>query len=693
MKYHVKHYIKGRIRLSLNLPPLDERQADTIKYYMLKSDGIISVKVYQRTASIAIEYSGNTKNILKIVEEFNLNNVEVPDRMIENTGTALDNKYKEKLLTLVAVRFIMKSIMPPVVGMAYGIIRSIKYIKEAAKSLSKAKLDVNVLDATAITVSMARGDFATAGSIMFLLTVGEILEEWTHKKTIGDLARTMSLNIGQVWKQDGDARVLVDGSGIKVSDNIVVQMGNVVPFDGNIVEGEAMMNLVSLTGESKPVYKSVDSYVYAGTVVEEGEIVVEVKELSGTTRYDRIIKLIEESEKLKSNVENRAEVLANNLVPYTFMGTGLVYLLTGNAMKALSVLLVDFSCALKLAMPITVLSAMREARENNINVKGGKYLESMAEADIIVFDKTGTLTKATPEVVDIINFGPGDLTEKIRVAACLEEHFPHSMARAVVEEAARREIYHDEMHSKVEYIVAHGVVSYVDGKKVMIGSEHFIFNDEKCSVHEEYQKAFDELPEEYSHLFFAVKDKLEAVILIEDPLRDEAVDMMRDLKELGIKKTVMMTGDNKRIASSIAKKVGIDKYYSEVLPENKAEYVEAQKENGSIIAMIGDGVNDAPALAASDVGIAMSRGAELAREISDVNILKDDLSLLPKYRELSMGMMKRIDYNYKSIIGINMFLILLGVGGLIQPMTSAIIHNASTLGIGLYSTKNILKDR
>ena len=547
-----------------------------------------------------------------------------------------------------------------------------------------------MLDATAIGVSVARGDFSTAGSVMFLLGIGEILEEWTHKKSVDDLARTMSLNVSKVWLKTEDQEVLVPASKIKAGDRIVIRMGTVIPFDGDIVDGEAMINQASLTGESVSVRKTVGSYAYAGTVVEEGEITVGVKQVSGNSRFDKIVTMIEESEKLKSGVESKAEHLADRLVPYSLGGTALTYLLTRNVTKALSILMVDFSCALKLSMPISVLSAIREANLYNITVKGGKYLEAVAEADTIVFDKTGTLTKATPTVVDVVPFDGRTPDELLRIAACLEEHFPHSMAKAVVNAAKEKNLDHEEMHSKVEYVVAHGISTTIDDKNVIIGSSHFVFEDEKCTIPEGKQELFDSLPEEYSHLYLAIENQLAGVICIEDPLREEAKTVVAELKKTGFGKIVMMTGDSDRTASAIAKRVGVDEYYSEVLPEDKAAFVEKEKAAGRKVIMIGDGINDSPALSAADVGIAISNGAEIAREIADITVGADDLGQIVTLRRLSNRLMKRIQSNYRFIVGFNSGLIVLGVTGVIQPTTSALLHNTSTLAIGLKSMKNLL---
>ena len=580
--------------------------------------------------------------------------------------------------------------MPYSVRACITAVKSVKYLWMGVRTLAKGKIEVPVLDATAIGVSMFRGDIATAGSVMFLLGIGEILEEWTHKKSVGDLARSMSLNISKVWLVSDGQEVLVPFSSIKSGDRVRIHMGNVIPFDGTVVEGEAMVNQASLTGESVAVRKIENGEVYAGTVVEEGELTIRVREANGSSKFEKIVTMIEESEKLKSGLESKAEHLADKLVPYTLAGTGLTYLLTRNVTKALAVLMVDFSCALKLAMPISVLSAIREASSYNVTVKGGKYLEAMAEADTIVFDKTGTLTKAQPTVVDVVPFCDKTPDELLRIGACLEEHFPHSMAKAVEDAAKRRSLYHEEMHSKVEYIVAHGISSYIEGKKTVIGSSHFVFEDEKCRIRPEYQERFDTLPGEYSHLFLAIDGELVAVICIEDPLREEAGEMVRLLKEEGISKIVMMTGDSERTAVSIAKRVGVDEYYSEVLLEDKADFIEREKAAGRKVVMIGDGINDSPALSAADAGIAISDGAELAREIADITIAAEDLREIVILKRLSNAMINRIQGNYRGVVGINAALIALGVAGIIRPTTSALLHNTSTLAISLKSMGNLL---
>ena len=572
----------------------------------------------------------------------------------------------------------------------YTTFKSLKYIYAGVRSLCTGKLEVAVLDATAIGVSVLRDDIATASSVMFLLGIGELLEEWTHKKSVDDLARSLSLNVKKVWMKKDDQEILVSASDIKVGDEVVVRMGKVIPFDGVVTGGEAMVNQASLTGESVPVRRVEHNSVYAGTVIEEGELTVRVKEVGGSSRFEKIVTMIEDSEKLKSASESKAEHLADRLVPYTLGGTALTYLLTRNVTKALSVLMVDFSCALKLAMPVSVLSAIREASLYNITVKGGKYLEAVAEADTIVFDKTGTLTKAKPTVVDVISFNGENPDELLRIAACLEEHFPHSMAKAVVNEAKKLHLEHEEMHSKVEYMVAHGISSTIEGKKVIIGSHHFVFEDEKCVIPTGKEAEFAALPEEYSHLYLAIENKLAAVICIEDPLREEAEAVINSLRKAGISNIVMMTGDSERTASAIAKRVGVDQYFSEVLPEDKAKFVENEKANGKKVIMIGDGINDSPALSAADVGIAISDGAEIAREIADITISADDLYQIVTLKFISNGLMKRIKRNYRQIVGINTSLILLGVSGVIMPTTSALLHNTSTLLITLKSMNNLL---
>lgn len=667
------------------------RQADTLLYYLENKSEVISAKVYERTGDAVIRYKGERRRILEMLRSFCYDKVVVPNEVLETSGRALNAAYQEKIIDKILFRWMRKWFLPYPMTALYTAEMSVKYIYQGLKILCKGKIEVPVLDATAIGVSILRNDFDTASSIMFFLSIGELLEEWTHKKSVDDLARMMSLNVEKVWIKKNDQEILVAASTVKKGDLIVVHMGNVIPFDGTVIEGEAMINQAALTGESVPVRRSSEDSVYAGTVLEEGEITLRVEKTGGSSRFEKIVTMIEASEKLKSSLEGKAEHLADQLVPYTFAGTGLVYLLTRNVTKALSVLMVDFSCAMKLAMPISVLSAIREASKYHLTVKGGKYLEAVAEADTIVFDKTGTLTKAHPTVVDVISFNGDDPDELLRVAACMEEHFPHSMAKAVVYAAKKRNLEHEEMHSKVEYMVAHGISTEIEGKRAVIGSYHFVFEDEKCRIPEGKEELFESLSGEYSHLYLAMEQELAAVIRIEDPLRDEAVEVIRLLKEEGIANIVMMTGDSERTAASIAKRVGVDDYDSEVLPEEKARFVEKERAKGKKVIMIGDGINDSPALSAADVGIAISDGAELAREIADITISADNLYELVLLKRLSDRLMQRIGRNYRLIVGINAALIALGVAGILQPTASALFHNTSTLFIGLDSMKNLME--
>ena len=667
------------------------RQADTLLYYLENKSEVISAKVYERTGDAVIRYKGERRRILEMLRSFCYDKVVVPNEVLETSGRALNAAYQEKIIDKILFRWMRKWFLPYPMTALYTAAMSVKYIYQGLKILCKGKIEVPVLDATAIGVSILRNDFDTASSIMFFLSIGELLEEWTHKKSVDDLARMMSLNVEKVWIKKNDQEILVAASTVKKGDLIVVHMGNVIPFDGTVIEGEAMINQAALTGESVPVRRSSEDSVYAGTVLEEGEITLRVEKTGGSSRFEKIVTMIEASEKLKSSLEGKAEHLADQLVPYTFAGTGLVYLLTRNVTKALSVLMVDFSCAMKLAMPILVLSAIREASKYHLTVKGGKYLEAVAEADTIVFDKTGTLTKAHPTVVDVISFNGDDPDELLRVAACMEEHFPHSMAKAVVYAAKKRNLEHEEMHSKVEYMVAHGISTEIEGKRAVIGSYHFVFEDEKCRIPEGKEALFESLSGEYSHLYLAMEQELAAVIRIEDPLRDEAVEVIRLLKEEGIANIVMMTGDSERTAASIAKRVGVDDYDSEVLPEEKARFVEKERAKGKKVIMIGDGINDSPALSAADVGIAISDGAELAREIADITISADNLYELVLLKRLSDRLMQRIGRNYRLIVGINAALIALGVAGILQPTASALFHNTSTLFIGLDSMKNLME--
>ena len=692
MKFVIKHEIRGRIRVHLIGKAMSFAQADTLQYQFEQMKDVTAVKVQERTMDVTICYIGSRKHIITALGQFSYDKVEVPEVYLKNSGREMNRFYWDKLVDQTVVHFVNKIFLPAPLRAGIATVRSVKYIVQGVKTLAKRKIEVPVLDATAISVSLIRGDYKTAVAVMFLLSMGEILEEWTHKKSVGDLARSLSLNIDKVWLVTDDTEVQVSVAQIKEGDRIRVHMGAVIPFDGIVMEGEALVNQASLTGESLPVRKAAESPVYAGTVVEEGEITLLVKESTGSSKYEKIMTMIEDSEKLKSSLEGKAEHLADRLVPYTFLGTGLTLVLTRNTVKALSVLMVDFSCALKLAMPLSVLSAIRESSAHDITVKGGKFLEAVAEADTIVFDKTGTLTKAQPTVVEVIPFDDRSPDELLCIAACLEEHFPHSMATAVVVEAMKRGLVHEELHTKVEYIVAHGISSTINDKKIIIGSYHFVFEDEGAVVPEDKKEQFEQLPEQYSHLYMAMDGKLVAVICIEDPLRVETAEVIRELKHLGIHKVVMMTGDSDRIAANIAQKAGVDAYYSEVLPEDKANFVEQEKKAGHKVIMVGDGINDSPALSAADVGIAISEGAEIAREIADVTIAADDLREIITLKKISNALMKRIDRNYKVIVGFNTALILFGVGGVLQPTMSALLHNTSTILISLKSMENLLEE-
>ena len=693
MKFYIKHESRGRIRIHLAQKRMSSVQAETLLYYLQNQNQVSFAKVYDRTGDAVICYEGERAAVIRMIQLFHYEEVELPAGLLESSGRALNNEYQEKLISKVIYHFGRKWLLPAPIRAIYTTVVSVKYIWKGIQTLAQGKIEVPVLDATAIGVSMLRGDYGTAGSVMFLLGVGELLEEWTHKKSVGDLARSMSLNVGKVWLKKDGQEILVPSEKIVAGDEIVVHMGNLIPFDGEVSNGEGMVNQASLTGESVPVRRTLGSVVYAGTVLEEGELTILVKQTGGSSRYEKITAMIEESEKLKSGLESKAEHLADRLVPYSLGGTALTYLLTRNATKALSILMVDFSCALKLAMPISVLSAIREANQHKITVKGGKFLEAVAEADTIVFDKTGTLTKAQPTVAEVVSFSETKSPDELlRIAACLEEHFPHSMAKAVVDAAREKYLDHEEMHSKVEYIVAHGISTTINGKKAIIGSYHFVFEDENSIIPEGMEEKFRHLPEEYSHLYLALEGVLAAVICIEDPLRPEAAEIIRQLKKTGLKKIVMMTGDSERTAKAIAKKVGVDEYYAEVLPEDKANFVEKEKVEGRKVIMIGDGINDSPALSAADVGIAISEGAEIAREIADITVAADDLAEILVLRMLSNRLMKRIHKNYRFIVTFNAGLILLGVGGILQPTTSALLHNTSTLYIGLKSMGNLLDE-
>lgn len=693
MRFVIKHEIRGRIRIHVMQNTMSYREADILQYYLESQAQVTAVRVRERIQDIVICYEGSRDTLMDVLRRFHYRTVTVPETYLQNSGRELNEQYYEQLVNKIVLHYGSRFLLPQPIRMVITWAKAIKYIWLGIRCLFSGKIEVPVLDATAILVSLLRNDSNTAGSVMFLLGIGEILEEWTHKKSVDDLARSMSLNIGKVWVRTEEQEILVPASQVQLGERIVVHVGNVVPFDGLVVEGDAMVNQAALTGESMPVHKTEGSYAYAGTVLEEGELVILVKEVTGSSKFESIVKMIEESEKLKSSLEGKAEHLADRLVPYTLAGAGLTYLFSRNLTKAVAVLMVDFSCALKLAMPITVLSAIREASTYSMTVKGGRFLETIAEADTIVFDKTGTLTKAQPVVADVISFNGEDPDELLRLAACMEEHFPHSMAKAVVKEAEKRNLVHEEMHSKVEYIVAHGISTTIEGKRAIIGSYHFVFEDERCKIPEGMEARFQTLPEEYSHLYLAIEHQLVAVICIEDPLREEAAEVIQKLKQQGIKKVVMMTGDSERTASAIARRVGIDEYYSEVLPEDKARFVETEKAAGKKVIMIGDGINDSPALSAADVGIAISDGAEIAREIADITVGGDDLQQLVVLKDISNALVKRIHRNYRMIVGFNTGLIVLGICGVLPPTMSALLHNTSTIAISLNSMRNLLPDK
>ena len=693
MKFKVLHNMRGRMRIHVMTNEMTDLQADKLEYDLAAQDMILTAKVYERTGDVVITYTGERQILLSYLQTYYYSRKVEEDETLARSGRAMNRKYWDKLVNRVVLRMGSKFFVPAPIRTGLVLVKSLSYIKKALSCVGRRKIEVPLLDGIAITTSIVRGDYGTAGSVMFLLDLGEIMEEWTHKKSVDDLAKKMSLNVSKVWLNVDGKEVLTDVSKIETGDCVTVHMGNVIPLDGVIKEGEGMVNQASLTGEAIPVAKKPGGYVYAGTVLEEGELLIEVKENSGTTKYEKIVAMIEETEKLKSTVESRAEHLADRLVPYTLAGTGLVYLLTRNVTKALSVLMVDFSCALKLSMPISVLSAMREAQSHGITVKGGKFLEAMAEADTIVFDKTGTITKAQPVVSDVISFCDEEPDELLKIAACLEEHFPHSMAKAVVRAAMDKGLVHEENHSKVEYIVAHGISSRIQDKKVIIGSYHFVFEDEQCVIPQGKEELFESLSGECSHLYLAIDGVLVAVIAITDPIREEAPQVVSMLRKCGLSKIVMMTGDSERTAEVVAAKVGVDEYYSEVLPEDKASYVEKEHQAGRKVIMIGDGVNDSPALTAADVGIAICDGAEMARVIADITIAGDNLEELVTLKRLSNALVKRIHGNYRQIVGFNTGLILCGIGGVMQPATSALLHNTSTLAISVKSMKDLLNEK
>ena len=690
MKCKILHESSGRIRLRAEMRRMTMEEADQLEAYLAALPGVRQATVYERTCDMVILYREGRKQVLDGVAAFRFDREAMVASTPENSGRALNRQYQERLVNMVLFRAARVLFLPTPLQQLHTLFRSVRYLWHGARCLLRGRLEVEVLDALSIGVSIVRNDYSTAASVMFLLRLGELLEEWTRKKSLGDLARCMSLNVDRVWLKRSDTEVLVPITQVKAGDTICVHTGNVIPLDGRVLSGEACVNQASLTGESLAVRKAEGACVYAGTVVEEGECVILVEQQSGSGRYGQIVSMIEESEKLKSSTENRALALADRLVPYSLAGTALTYLLTRNATRAISILMVDFSCALKLSMPLAVLSAMRECGSYHITVKGGKYLEAMAKADTIVFDKTGTLTHATPTVARVVPFGGRDERSVLCVAACLEEHYPHSMANAVVKEALRRGISHEEMHSEVEYVVAHGIASRIDGEKVVIGSYHFVFEDEGCVIPAGEQERFDALPPEYSHLYLAMGGTLAGVICVADPLREEASAVLNSLRKLGISKAVMMTGDNERTAAVIAKEVGVDKYFAEVLPEDKARFVEQEKAEGRTVVMIGDGINDSPALSAADVGIAISDGAAIAREIADITIAADDLFELVLLKMTANGLLKRTDGNYRFVLGFNGTLIVLGAAGILPPATSALLHNLSTLGISIRSMTNLL---
>ena len=692
MKCTILHEGKGRMRVHVEKVRMTLHRADVLEAYLNHNDAIVHATVYERTGDVVITYAGRRSAAVAVLAGYKFDVAEYDALVTSADSRKLNREYQDKMFNLVAGRALRKLFLPAPLAAAYTVFRSISFIWKGVRCVLSRKLEVEVLDALSIGVSILRGDFATAGSVMFLLNLGSLLEEWTRKKSLDDLARSMALNVDKVWVRSQGTEVLVPLTKVRSGDEVVVRSGNMIPLDGTVLEGEAMVNQAALTGESMPVRKVEGSTIYAGTVVEEGECVFVAKAEGGSNRYDKIVAMIEESEKLKSSTENRALDLADKLVPWCLGATGVTYLLTRNVTRAISCLMVDFSCALKLSMPLAVLSAMRECGSYHITVKGGKYLEALANADTIVFDKTGTLTRATPQVVDVVPFSGCDEREVLQLAACLEEHFPHSMANAVVRAAKERGISHEEMHSEVEYIVAHGIASRVGNERVVIGSHHFVFEDEKCTIPASEQQKFDELRPEYSHLYMAASGQLVGVICIADPLRPEAAAVLNGLRALGIKNTVMMTGDSERTAAAIAKQVGVDHFFAEVLPEDKANFVQKAKAEGHTVVMIGDGINDSPALSAADIGIAINSGAAIAREIADVTIKADSLEELVALKAIANSLQKRVHANYRFVLTFNSALIALGALGILQPASSAMLHNLSTIGISLKSMTNLLPE-
>ncbi len=690
MKCIIKAELPGRIRVHAHMDRMSLEDADVLEYYLLNTAGVNTVKVYDRTCDAVITYSCDRSAVIDALAGFSFTDAKAMDLVPEHTGRAISRMYQNRLVAHIAKRYLFTNLLPHNFRLALTVFRAISYVRAGLGALFSRRLNVDVLDASAITASILRDDHDTASSVMFLLGVGEIMEEWVRKKSITDLADMMSLNVDKVWLSSKDGEVLIPVSDVCAGDEIIVRTGNMIPLDGKVISGEAMVNQASMTGESMPVRKTAGSYVYGGTVIEEGECRVCVDKASGSGRYDRIVKMIEESEKLKSETEARAANLADKLVPFSLLGTVVSYALTRNVNTAMAFLMVDYSCALKLTMPLAVMSAMKESSRHKISVKGGKFLEAVSEADTIVFDKTGTLTYANPKVKMVIPFGGSDEDEALRLAACLEEHYPHSIANAVVEEAKRRDLKHEERHTSVEYVVAHGITSTIDGQRASIGSYHFIFEDEGAEIRDEDRVAFAQLPEEYSLLYLAVDNKLAAVLCIEDPLRENAKDVISGLRDAGFSNIVMMTGDSERTARHIANQAGVDQYIAEVLPEDKADFIRRQKQRGSKVIMIGDGINDSPALSEADVGIAVNSGAAIAREIADITIDEDDLEKLITLRRIADALMKRIHGDYRGIVAFNTMLIALGAGGLIQPQTSAMLHNLSTIAISGYNMTSLL---
>ncbi len=690
MKFVIKHEIRRRIRVHLVMGRMRFRDADTLEYYLKGFSGIREVKVYERTADAVIVYDCDREEIIGLLRDFAFENVQVPERVYETSGRELAARYHDKIATAVILHYGKRLLLPYSVRVLWVLFKTVRFAWRGLRTLKNRRLQVEMLDAVATTAAVLTGDYKTASSVMFLLKLGDIMEEWTHKRSVDDLARRMSLNIDKVWIATDAGEIQVDSSSVSCGDRVIVRMGNMIPFDGEVDSGEAMVNQASMTGESAAVHKRVGMSVFAGTVVEEGEVTIRVTQTEGCGRFDKVVKMIEESERLKSSLESKAERIADKLVPYTLLASGLVWLLSRNVSKAVSVLMVDYSCALKMAMPISVLSAIREASEHNITVKGGRFLEAVADADTIVFDKTGTLTKAQPTLVRIVPFCDEAEDELLRQAACIEEHFPHSVARAVVDAAEKRGLLHEELHTDVEYIVAHGIASHIGDAKTVIGSHHFVFEDEGVTIPDDRKELFDSLPDTYSHLYYAKNGRLCACLLIEDPLREDAKAVVEKLRMQGFSHIVMMTGDSARTAARIAEEAGITEYYAEVLPEDKAGYIEKAKAEGRRVIMVGDGINDSPALSASDAGIAISEGAEIARQIADITISSSDLSSIVTLREISTRLMARIRFNYRSIVGFNTSLIGMGVAGILPPATSAMLHNTSTVALGLKSMTDLL---